>query len=251
MADQFANVAFYRFFSLDGTEAAKALLLESGLNLGLKGSVLLAPEGINAMASGPKDAIEEWLSAVRSIDADPSPWVIKYSYSAGHSFKRYTVKIKKEIIPFGPGLVDPAARPGNHLPPETLKQWLDEKRDVVLLDTRNGFEVDFGAFENTADFRIRHFRDFPKIAKTFPEEWKNKTVVTYCTGGVRCEKVAPYLRDELGYKDVWQLEGGILNYFAQVGSAHYRDTCFVFDQRITLQSDLSPLPGAKLPAGHV
>ena len=122
----------------------------------------------------------------------------------------------------------------------------DAGRDVVTLDTRNAFEVDFGRFTNAIDWRIARFGEFPAAARNHLRSLENKTVVSYCTGGIRCEKAAIYLR-ELGLENVFQLEGGILRYFEEAGNAHFQGDCFVFDEREALHADLSPtkLPAAK------
>ncbi|MFN9914128.1 MAG: rhodanese-like domain-containing protein, partial [Pirellulaceae bacterium] len=125
-----------------------------------------------------------------------------------------------------------------------LKAWLDAGRPVTLLDTRNDYEVELGTFQQAIDLGIHHFRDFPQAAAAIPEEIKARPMVTFCTGGIRCEKAGPYL-EQLGFREVYQLDGGILNYFERCGNSHYEGDCFVFDHRVAVTPELKP-SGAKL-----
>lgn len=206
----------------------------------LKGTILLAPEGINLFVAGRRPAIEILVAEIRAIRG-LEKLTPKESPSAAQPFRRMFVKIKREIIAFGLPEIDPARAPAPRLAPSTLKQWLDEGRPVVMLDTRNDYEISAGTFRGAALAGIRHFRDFPQAAGSLPEAWKKQTVVTFCTGGIRCEKAAPYLLSA-GFKDVYQLEGGILKYFEQCGDAHYEGTCFVFDEREAVDASLRPAP---------
>ena len=133
--------------------------------------------------------------------------------------------------------MDPAGSSAEYICPKILKHWLDEREDFVLLDARNQFEIEVGSFKNSVSLGIAHFRDFEASLKTVPDEWKDRPVVAFCTGGIRCEKAALLLQRH-GFKKVYQLEGGILNYFKQVGVQHYEGNCFVFDQRVALDSQL-------------
>ncbi|MCX6951128.1 MAG: rhodanese-like domain-containing protein [Verrucomicrobia bacterium] len=147
------------------------------------------------------------------------------------------VKIKKEIIAFGIDGIDPARRPTAKLPARTLKQWLDEGRPVTLLDTRNDYEVRMGTFRGALPARIDHFREFPDAVARLPEELKERPVVMFCTGGIRCEKAGPFM-ERAGFKHVHQLDGGILKYFEECGGAHYDGECFVFDRRVGVDPSL-------------
>jgi predicted sulfurtransferase len=130
------------------------------------------------------------------------------------------VRIKKEIIAFGVEGVDPARRPSRKLSATQLKSWLDEGRPITLLDTRNDYEVRLGTFRGALTPPLTHFREFPKAVAALPPELKDQPVVMFCTGGIRCEKAGPFMERE-GFRDVWQLDGGILKYFEEVGGAHY------------------------------
>jgi UPF0176 protein len=149
------------------------------------------------------------------------------------------VKVKPEIVTFRQPDCDPANHPAPALNAATFKQWLDEGRDIVVLDTRNTFEFERGAFEGSVHLGNHNFTDFAQAVDAAPAEWKNKTVVTFCTGGIRCEKAAPFLQAR-GFKDVYQLDGGILRYFEEQGHAHYKGECFVFDEREALDPELKP-----------
>lgn len=238
------NIAAYKFVSLDDLPRLQDALKSRCLTLQLKGTMLLAPEGINLFLAGAEDDVAAFKGELNR-DARFAGIAFKHSWSEADPFGKLLVKIKKEIIPFGKPQVNPAKQPAQRLPARTLKAWLDEGRDVVLLDTRNAFEIEHGTFENATDFALDHFRNFPHSAERADPGLKEKTIVTFCTGGIRCEKAAPYLMQQ-GYKQVYQLDGGILKYFEECGKAHFVGECFVFDERIALDADLKPT-GITLP----
>jgi UPF0176 protein len=154
------------------------------------------------------------------------------------------VKIKKEIITMRMPLIKPELGRAPSVDPKTLKRWLDQGHDdegvpVVMMETRNAFEVDVGTFKNTLDYRIEKFTEFPAVAEQHKDELAGKTVVTFCTGGIRCEKAAIHMKN-IGYDRVYQLDGGILKYFEEVGGDHYQGDCFVFDYRTALNPKLEP-----------
>jgi len=174
----------------------------------------------------------------------------KESFSATAPFKRMLVKLKGEIISLGVDGVKPATRTGKRLEPEVLKQWLDEGKPCVLLDTRNDYEIRIGAFDNAVDLEMDSFKEFPAHVNNdhhpkLPARDSSVPVVTYCTGGVRCEKATAVML-EAGFEDVYQLEGGILRYFEKCGGAHWRGDCFVFDDRVALTTQLTPSEGATM-----
>ncbi len=196
---------------------------------------MLSPEGINFFVAGRRANVEALLIEVRSIPglADLTP---KESASAEQPYNRMLVKIKKEIIAFGVAGIDPARQPAAKLSPRTLKQWLDEGRAITLLDTRNDYEIRLGTFRGAVAAGIDHFRDFPEAVRRLPPAVKDRPIVMFCTGGIRCEKAGPFMARE-GY-DVFQLDGGILKYFEECGGAHYDGECFVFDRRVGLDPNL-------------
>jgi UPF0176 protein len=147
------------------------------------------------------------------------------------------VKIKKEIIAFGISGIDPADRPAPRLSPGELKQWLDEGRSFTLMDVRNTYEIKLGTFRGARTLGLEHFREFPAAVNSLPNKLKNEPVVTFCTGGIRCEKAAPLL-EQAGFTEVYQLDGGILRYFEECGGAHFEGDCFVFDKRVAIDASL-------------
>jgi UPF0176 protein len=193
--------------------------------------------------SGPRSHIDEYLAWVRG-DARFADLEVKESYSVEQSHKRMLVKIKKEIITMRMPLIKPEEGRAPFVDAHTLKRWLDTGVDdngkpVVMVDTRNDFEVDVGTFDNTVDYRITKFTEFPEVIAAHKPDFDGKTVVTFCTGGIRCEKAAIHMQN-IGYDSVYQLEGGILKYFEEVGGAHYTGDCFVFDYRTALNPKLEP-----------
>ena len=230
------NIAAYKFVALDGLPELRIALLDSALALGLRGSILLAPEGINLFLAGEPAHVEAFLSR---LTADPrfADLHCKRSWSKEQPFNRMLVKIKKEIIAFGRPDIDPASAPAPRISPQQLKDWLDSGRKVTLLDTRNDYEVKLGTFAGARDLGLKHFRDFPQAVASNAECLGDETIVTFCTGGIRCEKAAPFLIKN-GFRDVYQLDGGILAYFEQCGGAHFEGECFVFDRRVGLDANL-------------
>lgn len=230
------NIAAYRFVRLDGLPQLRDRIRAQGKSLGLKGTVLIAGEGINLFLAGAAPQIESLLGALRA-DARFSAIEVKRSYSTTQPFKRLLVKIKREIVSMHRPEVNPGETPAPRLAPQELKRWLDEGRDLVLLDTRNQFEVELGSFENALALGLKSFSEFPRATSALPEALKDQPIVTFCTGGIRCEKAAPWLISQ-GFRQVYQLDGGILNYFEQCGGAHFRGECFVFDERVALDPAL-------------
>jgi len=230
------NIAAYRFVALDHLPQLRAAFKARGEELGLKGTILLAGEGINLVLAGAAADVEAFLETLCS-DARFASIDVKRSWSTGQPFNRLLVKIKREIVSMHRPEINPCETPAPRLAPQELKRWLDEGRAVVLLDTRNRFEVEVGTFEKTLSLGLKSFSDFPRATPALPEALKDEPIVTFCTGGIRCEKAAPWLINQ-GFRTVYQLEGGILNYFEQCGAAHFRGECFVFDQRVALDACL-------------
>lgn len=230
------NISCYLFAPLSELKELRARLLDFCKQHGLKGTILLSTEGINLFIAGLRGDVDALLDLLRAIPG-LEKLTPKYSESAEQPFRRMLVRIKKEIIAFGVDGIDPARYTSPRLEARELKKWLDEGRDVILYDTRNDYEVKLGTFKNAIPAQIDHFRDFPAAVAKLPPELKKAHVVTFCTGGIRCEKAAPYM-EMAGFEHVWQLEGGILKYFEECGGAHYDGECFVFDQRVGLGADL-------------
>ena len=230
------NIAAYKFVELDRLPERREHVRELARSLDLKGTVLLSEEGINLFIAGSRDSIDQFLSELRS-DSRLNDLPVKESLSERQPFTRMLVKIKNEIISFGVEGIDPRQRTSPKLPPEQLKQWLDEGRPVHLLDTRNDYEVEVGTFRNAHILGIDHFREFPDAIDSLPGEMKDEPIVMFCTGGIRCEKAGP-LMQERGFNNVFQLDGGILKYFEECGGDHYDGDCFVFDQRVAVDPQL-------------
>jgi UPF0176 protein len=240
------NVSAYRFAALDDLPARRERLEEAARQRQLKGTVLLAPEGINVFLAGAANSVRGWLDALRCEPAFAG-LTAKESWSEVQPFQRLKVKIKPEIVRMNMPTLRPAHARPPAVAPETLARWLsaghdDDGRELALLDTRNGFEVDAGAFEGAIDWRLEKFSDFPAALARHREALLGKTVISYCTGGIRCEKAALVMQD-MGLPHSYQLEGGILKYFEETqGAPHWRGACFVFDDRRLLDPSLAPAP---------
>lgn len=240
---QVLNIAAYKFVALSDREALRERLLERCASLGLKGTILLAEEGINLFLAGAAAAVETFLHDLRT-DLRFADLYAKRSWSDSVPFQRLRVRLKREIIRMDHPTIRPALGRALSVNAATLARWLDAGCDdagqpVVMLDTRNAFEVDHGSFVGAIDWRINKFTEFPHAVQAHQQQLAGKTVVSFCTGGIRCEKAAIYMQ-EAGLSHVYQLEGGILQYFEDVGSRHYRGTCFVFDEREALDATLAP-----------
>lgn len=231
---KYLNVSGYRFITLKNLPELQAAMLEALRSAEVLGTILLADEGINVALSGPAEGIaqaKEWFEADERL---AGLW-LKESWSELQAFTKLKVRLRPEIITFDGGKTQGAQGRAKapSITPEALKTWLDEGRDFVLLDTRNDYEIRSGTFTNAVDMSLVNFRDFPKVATeaiangTLPTD---KPVVTFCTGGIRCEKAAPFLA-AAGIKEVYQIEGGILNWFERYGKEHWDGDCFVFDDR--------------------
>ena len=245
------NIAAYRFVALDEPGRWVPVLRERCDALNLKGTIIVATEGINLFLAGREEAIDAFLawlaSDPRFVDREGKQAFfkldVKRSWSDTKPFKHLRVKHKPEIVTMRRPCVVPAdtAR-APAIAPERLAAWLaqghdDEGRDVVLLDTRNAFEYEQGTFDGARHLNLARFEEFPAAAAGVLDALREQTVVTFCTGGIRCEKAALHMRD-IGFARALQLDGGILNYFDKVGGAHWSGTCFVFDERVALDIEL-------------
>ncbi|MFN7096699.1 MAG: rhodanese-related sulfurtransferase [Gammaproteobacteria bacterium] len=230
------NISGYKFVSLDFLAKLKTELLDFCKSKDIKGTILLAKEGINIMLAADNEAIQAFETFIKAkpVFADIA---FKYSQSEQLPFEKMLIKIKKEIVTMGQPDINPAQHPAPNLPPKEFKQWLDEGRELVIIDTRNDYEYELGTFEGAIDLHIKNFRSFPAAVANLDDTMKDKPVVVFCTGGIRCEKAAPYMIKQ-GFKEVYQLEGGILKYFEECDGAHYKGECFVFDDRILVNTKL-------------
>ena len=236
MAGQIHNIAGYRFVNLEGRDELQTYYRSVCEDLGLKGTILLAPEGINFFIAGTERSVEgfvEHLERDERFTAIP----LKLSFTDYQPFNRMNVRKKNEIISVGMEDIKPAEFTGDDILPEDFKSMLDNGVPVHVLDTRNDYELRVGTFENAIDLEIRSFRAFPEAISKLPESMKNEEIVMFCTGGIRCEKASAIMIDA-GFNKVKQLKGGILGYFEAVGGSHWNGDCFVFDQRVAVNPEL-------------
>jgi UPF0176 protein len=230
--------AFYRFVTLADPDSLVATLETLCQNAGVLGSILVAEEGLNGMLAGTEMQLKEvhnWLES----DSRFAGMMVKRTACKDMPFRRLKIKRKEEIVPLGLTNVDATSKTGINVSPKDWRELI-QRDDVVLLDNRNSFEYQHGHFKNAIDPGVEHFRDFAVYAEKHLPEWQHdhKKVAMYCTGGIRCEKTSSWLAD-LGVQ-VYQLEGGILNYFKEMPDADkdYEGTCFVFDERRELTTRL-------------
>lgn len=230
------NIAGYRFVDLNDRDELQAMLRSLCLDLGLKGTVLLAPEGINFFLAGISSSIDAFTQALEN-DERFTDIPLKVSYTNYQPFNRMNVRKKNEIISVGLDHIRPADFTGEEIEPQAFKAMLDAGELVHVLDTRNDYELRVGTFEHAIDLNIRTFRAFPEAIKQLPNTMKDEPVVMFCTGGIRCEK-ASAIMIEAGFTNVKQLKGGVLGYFEEVGGEHWNGDCFVFDQRVAVNPSL-------------
>jgi len=240
---QILNVAAYKFIALEDLVSLQAAVRDAAQSRAIRGTLVLAEEGINLFLAAGSSEIHDFLAWLRS-DARFQDLDVKESWSRVQPFRKLLVKIKPEIIRMNHPAIQPAAGRAPSVNAKTLQRWLeaghdDDGRPVVTLDTRNDFEADVGSFKNAINWRIRKFTEFPQALLDHRNELEGKTVVSFCTGGIRCEKAAIFMR-EAGVENVFQLDGGILEYFEESGHAHFDGECFVFDQRRAVDAALAP-----------
>lgn len=238
------NIAAYKFISIDNPSTLAQQLREQAERTDLLGTILIASEGINLFLAGSSASIRSFVIALRA-NSRFADIAVKESRSVTQPFAHLKVKLKDEIISFRRDECSPLTRRAPAVAPAVLARWIeqghdDEGRRLVLLDTRNREEVRCGTFAGAVSLPIDKFTDFPQAILQHREAFADATVVSFCTGGIRCEKAALWMQaNDLGR--VWQLDGGILGYFEQVGGAGYDGHCFVFDERVALDASLQPL----------
>jgi UPF0176 protein len=227
------TIAGYKFITLNELASLRVELLTLCERLDLRGTILLSVEGINISLAGKQEQVETFKV---TLEQDPRFADMTYHHSGASAqpFQRLKIKLKKEIITMKQPDANPLATRAPAIAPAQLKQWLDEHRDITLLDTRNDYEVELGTFEGATNLHLAHFTELPGAVQALD---KKKPVVMFCTGGIRCEKAALYMMNQ-GFDEVYQLDGGILGYFAKVGGAHYDGGCFVFDERVSIGPDM-------------
>ncbi len=226
--------AFYKFIEISDTKELQKALRKFAKSRDLQGLTIVGSEGINGTVAGSAEAIAEWKVEVSAHVGDLS---FKDSKAANQPFRRFFVKIRPEIVSLGDHSIQPARGRASHLSPE---QWdtVIEEEDVVILDTRNTYETEIGMFAGALDPKLTKFQDFPDWVKQCGIP-KNKKVLMYCTGGIRCEKASLAMQEQ-GFNEVYQLDGGILGYLAAKPEGKWRGECFVFDHRVAVDAKLLP-----------
>jgi len=231
-----ANITGYKFTPIEDELVLQETILRRSTDLNLKGTVLISSKGINFSVSGTINNIDKFIFFIHSdnrfADVD-----VKITYSDYQPFRKMLVRIKKEIISMGIEKINPFQFTGQKISPKELNNKLNNNEEIVLLDTRNEYEVRLGTFKNAIDLNLDSFRDFPKEIEKLRQKLKGKDVVMFCTGGIRCEK-ASALMLENGFENIKQIDGGVINYFKETGGKHWNGDCFVFDDRVALDKDL-------------
>lgn len=235
--EQITVIAFYKFVPLPDYEQMRPRLREVCLRLGLKGTILLASEGINGMLAGTADAIGEVLTYLRS---DPRFADLEHKESLHDAipFRKMKVRLKREIVALGVPSVDPLKMVGEYVKPADWNSLISDP-DVIVIDTRNAFEFQKGTFARAIDPKTKRFRDFPEFVEKELDPSQHKKVAMFCTGGIRCEKATSFMLEK-GFEKVYHLQGGILKYFEEVPKEEslFHGDCFIFDERIALDHEL-------------
>ena len=231
------NIAGYKFEHIKNAVDLISVYQKKCEELGLKGTMLISKNGINFSLAGTQQATEAIITFLEE-DNRFLNIPLKVTFSETQPFRRMKVRLKKEIISLGRDDIDPRELTGEYVTPQELLSMYENNEDVVVLDTRNEYETRVGLFENAVDLQLDTFRDFPKSIEQLPEEFKEKQIVMYCTGGIRCEKASAVML-KAGFTDVKQLEGGVLDYFKETGGKYWNGDCFVFDERVALDTDLN------------
>jgi UPF0176 protein len=241
------NISAYKFVNL-GKECLpqwQSLFKQKALANSLKGTILLSREGINLFLAGLPENIYHFQDFLENF---PEIKGLNYreTWSINQPFQRMLVRLKKEIIAMGQEEIRPQQQRAPYIEPQTLREWYAQGKKMLVLDTRNAYEVEYGSFRDALSLNLKNFRSFPQAClNQLPEQAKHCPVVTFCTGGIRCEKAALWLIQQ-GYEEVYQLRGGILNYFEQCKGEFFEGQCFVFDERNTLEVNYGDSPNTTI-----
>ncbi len=242
LTEQIAVVSFYSFVNILEPEMLMPKLLLIGKKKSLKGTVLLAKEGFNGSISGSKENIDLLVAElVKLTNSDDIS--VKVNYAPEHPFQKLKIKLKKEIVTLGIGSMDVHGLKGSYIEPKDWDEFISRK-DVILVDTRNDYEVEVGTFDGAINPATETFRELPKWVEQNKSKLEGKKIAMCCTGGIRCEKSTAYMR-MLGYDEVYHLKGGILQYLedTQNPNKKWKGECFVFDDRRAVDTDLHPAEG--------
>lgn len=232
---QTSQISGYKFIKIDRPDLLRNQWEQQATSLQLKGTILLSHEGVNINLAGSPSALATFQACLAQLP-DFTGMRFHQTQSDTPPYRRLKVKVKNEIITLRQADVEPTQHRAPAVTPSELKNWLDHKRDITLLDTRNDYEYRFGTFKDAMNLQMNQFGEFPDAVTQLD---KRKPVVMFCTGGIRCEKAALVMLKQ-GFEEVYQLDTGILGYFAAVGGAHYEGDCFVFDERVALKPNLEP-----------
>lgn len=227
---------YYKYVHLEKPEEVTAWQKELCVRLGLKGRIIIAHEGINGTVEGTAEQIEEYMTETRKLP-EFADIKFKVSEGTGQSFPKLSVKCRNEIVTLGrPEMFPVPDKTGaKYLSAEELHELYEKTpEDFVLIDMRNDYELKVGKFDNTVELPVQNFREIPALANEL-EKYKTKKVVAVCTGGVRCEKGTAYLKQELGFENVYQLHDGIVTYMEKYPQGHFKGSLYVFDQRVTMR----------------
>ena len=236
-------ISFYKFVPVLDLEAFKNQLENICERLHTKGTILIAPEGINGTIEGSQDSINNFIKEIK-LDKRFSDLEPKKSYNTKDAFHRMKVRIKKEIVTIGNTNINPNKEIGKYIDPMEWNQLIEDPNTIVI-DTRNEYEVSIGTFKGSINPKTKSFRDIPKWVennlKSNDAKYKDKKIAMFCTGGIRCEKATSYLVNQ-GFKDVSHLNGGILKYLEKIPKEEslWEGECFVFDQRVSVADELKP-----------
>lgn len=241
---KFQVASFYRFFPIerDVVGLRRSGVEALGSKLGLAGLCIIAPEGLNGTVAGDHDEVERFISSLNEIFGS-GDWCVKYNWSDVSPFKDFRVKLKPEIVTARSSYDGQEIGAAPKLSPTEWEEMLNGESDVVLLDTRNDYEVDLGKFRGAVDFRLNNFQEFPDAVRRSGIP-KDKPIMMYCTGGIRCEKASLEMLKQ-GYEKVFQLDGGILRYLEFFPGEKFEGDCFVFDNRVAVNQALEPVTNWK------
>jgi len=237
MSGSVVNIAGYRFVDIPDRDELRQPFRDICDKLNLKGTILIANEGINFFLSGTQESVDDYLAFIEQ-DVRFQNIPLKISYSDYQPFRRMNVRLKKEIISIGLDHIKPADKTGDEITPTDFKKLLDDGEDILVLDTRNDYEIRIGTFQMAMELDIKTFRDFPRAVGEMADDLKDKPVVMFCTGGIRCEKASAVMMDA-GFSNVKQLKGGVLGYFEEVGGDYWNGDCFVFDRRVAVDPEMN------------
>jgi UPF0176 protein len=229
--------SFYKFVSLDDYETLREPMLGSMHETNIKGTIILAKEGINGSFAGTREKMELFYQLLRK-DVRLTDLHFKETFDKENPFAKAKVKLRKEIVTMGIKEVDPIQSAGVYLNPEEWHEFIQDP-EVILIDTRNDYEYELGSFKNAINPNTEHFRNFPEYVQQHLQDKKDKKIAMYCTGGIRCEKSTAYLIDQ-GFKKVYHLKDGIINYIEKMpeNESLWEGSCFVFDDRVAVNNKL-------------